>query len=64
MTIVTWQEKLDATVGHKPSVRSNVGGVYYEDYMLNDGYWRYTWVNFTLDDHPDFVEVNLMENDD
>lgn len=61
MTSVTWQEKLDATNGFKPVEFSNVGGVYYEDYNLYDGYWRYTWTNFTMDDHPETVEVYKME---
>jgi hypothetical protein len=59
--IVTWQSKLDATNGIKPVAHSHIGGVHYEDYELPDGYWRYTWTNFTLDDHPEFIEVNLME---
>lgn len=61
MSIVSWSEKVAATEGLKPIARYNVGGIYYEDYKLNDGYWRYSWVNFTLSDNPEFVEVNLME---
>lgn len=64
MTSVSWKEKIDATVGYKPAHRSGAGGVYFEDYILPDGYWRYTWTNFTLADHPDTVEVYLMEIED
>lgn len=59
--IVTWQSKLDATLGKKPVARYHSCGVHYEDYELHDGYWRYAWTNFTLDDHPEFIEVNKME---
>jgi hypothetical protein len=58
--IVSWQSKLDATAGIKPVARSHIGGVHFEDYELHDGYWRYTWTNFTLNDHPEFIEVNKM----
>lgn len=61
MTVVTWQEKLDAIGTHKPVASGGSAGVYWSDYHLPDGYWRYTWTNFTLEAHPDFVEVNLME---
>lgn len=61
MAIVTWQSKLDATVGKKPVAKGGSAGVYWEDYNLPDGYWRYTWTNFTLDPHPEFIEVNQME---
>lgn len=61
MTIVTWQEKVNSTDGHLPVAKGGSAGVYWADYNLPDGYWRYTWTNFTLDDHPDTVEVNLME---
>lgn len=63
MAIVSWQEKVNCTVGKKPVAKGGAGGVYFEDYQLNDGYWRYTWTNFTLFNNPDFVEVNLMENE-
>lgn len=64
MTVVTWQAKLDATVGKKPVAKGGMAGVYFEDYKLNDGYyWRYTWTNFTLDPNPEFVEVYFMETD-
>lgn len=59
--IVSWQSKLDATVGKKAVASGGGSGVYFEDYDLHDGYWRYTWTNFTLDSHPEFIEVNLME---
>lgn len=61
MAIVSWQAKLDATIGKKPVAKGGMAGVYFEDYNLTDGYWRYTWTNFTLDNNPEFVEVNLME---
>lgn len=61
MTIVSWQDKLNATDGVKPALKGGMAGVYFEDYLLHDGYWRYTWTNFTLDNHPEFVEVNRME---
>lgn len=60
---VSWAEKLNATKGKQPIKKSDVGGVHYEDYKLDDGYWRYTWVNFTLNDPTD-VEVYLMEDED
>jgi hypothetical protein len=63
MAIVTWQQKLDATVGKQPIAKGGGGGVMWEDYNLPDGYWRYTWTNFTLEPHPQFVEVNYMESD-
>lgn len=63
MTVVTWQEKLDAIGTHKPVENGGSAGVYWADYQLPDGYWRYTWTNFTLDPHPDFVEVNQMDGD-
>lgn len=61
MTIVTWQSKIDATDGKKPIAKGGGAGVYFEDYNLPDGYWRYTWTNFTLDNHPEFIEVYKME---
>ncbi|AEO14552.1 hypothetical protein MT_57005 [Pseudomonas phage phiPto-bp6g] len=64
MTTVTWTEKLASTAGNKPVAKGGMAGVYFEDYQLPDGYWRYTWTNFTLDPHPEFVEVNLMDGDD
>lgn len=63
MTVVTWQEKLDAIGTEKPIAKGGNAGVYWADYKLDDGYWRYTWTNFTLDPHPDFVEVNNMDDD-
>lgn len=63
MAIVTWQSKLDATSGKQPVKRGGSGGCYFEDYNLSDGYWRYTWTNFTLDSYPEFVEVNYMETE-
>lgn len=64
MTMQTWQEYLNATDGKKPIAKGGSGGVFFEDYNLPDGYWRYTWTNFTLKPHPEFVEVNLMETGD
>lgn len=64
MTIVTWAEKLNSTTGKKPVAKGGMAGVYFEDYQLDDGYWRYTWTNFTIDPHPEFVEVNLMDGED
>lgn len=61
MPIVTWKEKLEAIGTEKPIVKGGSAGVYWEDYNLPDGYWRYTWTNFTLDPHPEFVEVNQMD---
>lgn len=59
--IVTWGKKIEVVGQEKPVARYHHGGVHYEDYNRHDGYWRYSWTNFTLDDHPEFVEVNLME---
>lgn len=59
--IVSWAEKANSTAGKIPVAKGGMAGVHYEDYELHDGYWRYSWTNFTLDDHPEFVEVNLME---
>lgn len=59
--IVSWQDKLNSTGTLKPIAKGGSAGVYWEDYNLPDGYWRYTWTNFTLDNHPEFVEVNFME---
>lgn len=64
MAVVTWQEKLKATGTLKPIAKGGSGGVYWEDYNLFDGYWRYTWTNFTMSPHPEFVEVNRMESGD
>jgi len=63
MAIVSWGKKLECTVGagKKPVAQYHSCGVHYEDYELHDGYWRYSWTNFTLNDHPEFVEVNKME---
>lgn len=61
MPIVTWQEKLDSIGTHKPVANGGSAGVYWADYHLPDGYWRYTWTNFTLEPHPDFAEVNQMD---
>lgn len=61
MTIVSWQEKLESIGDHKPVASGGSTGVYWADYQLPDGYWRYTWTNFTLEPHPDFVEVNQMD---
>lgn len=63
MTMQTWQEYLNATSGQKPIAKGVGGGVFFEDYNLPDGYWRYTWTNFTLIPNPEFVEVNLMESE-
>lgn len=63
MAIVTWQAKLDATANSLCIAKGGSAGVYWEDYNLSDGYWRYSWTNFTLDDHPEFVEVNYMESE-
>lgn len=63
MSVVKWQEKIDATFGKKPVDKGGMVGVYFEDYQLDDGYWRYTWTNFTLEQNPDFVEVYKMDND-
>jgi len=59
--IVSWQSKLDAIGSLKPIAKGGSAGVYFEDYNLHDGYWRYTWTNFTLAAHPEFLEVNKME---
>lgn len=60
--IVSWQEKLDATVGVLPINKYASGGVHYEDYRLaGDVIWRYTWTNFTMKDNPDYVEVYRLE---
>lgn len=64
MPTVTWQEKLDSTNGYLPVKKGGMAGVYFEDYNLPDGYWRYTWTNFTLEPHPAVVEVNLMNGED
>ena len=61
MAIVTWADKLSSTTGKTAIAKGGSAGVYFEDYDLPDGYWRYTWTNFTFDAHPEFVEVNLME---
>lgn len=63
MTMQTWQQYRNATDGKKPVAKGGMAGVYFEDYNLPDGYWRYTWTNFTLDPNPEFVEVYLMENE-
>lgn len=63
MTVVSWQAKLDATVGKKAIAKGGMAGVYFEDYTLDDGYWRYTWTNFTLNPNPEFVEVYFMEDE-
>jgi hypothetical protein len=66
MSVVSWQDKLDATYGVLPIKSYHHGGVHYEDYRLAcDIIWRYTWTNFTLNDHPQFVEVyNMTEQED
>jgi hypothetical protein len=61
MPIVSWQDKLGSTDGYTPVAKGGSAGVYWEDYNLPDGYWRYTWTNFTLDANPIHVEVNRME---
>lgn len=64
MTIQTWEEYLNVTKDKTPIAKGVSGVVFFEDYNLPDGYWRYTWTNFTLNKHPEFVEVNLMESED
>lgn len=61
MAIVPWSEYLTATDGRKPIEKGGSAGVYYEDYNLDNAYWRYTWTHFTLEPHPEFVEVNRMD---
>lgn len=63
MPVITWKEKIEAIGTEKPIAKGGSAGVYWADYNLPDGYWRYTWTNFTLDANPEFVEVNLMENE-
>lgn len=63
MTIVTWDEKVSATQGKKPVNKGGSGCTYFEDYILQDIYWRYTWTNFTLNT-PETVHVFQMESDD
>lgn len=64
MAIQTWEEKLASIGTNKPVAKGGNAGVYWADYRLPDGYWRYTWTNFTLDEHPTHVEVYQMEEDD
>lgn len=66
MTKVSWKEKVDATHGVLPIKSHHSAGVHYEDYRLGgDVIWRYTWTNFTLNEHPKFVEVyNMTEQED
>lgn len=64
MAIVSWIDYVNVTKDKTPIAKGGGGGVYFEDYNLSDGYWRYTWTNFTLEPHPEFIEVNLMGVDD
>lgn len=63
MAIVSWIDYVNATNGKKPVAKGGGAGVYWEDFNLPDGYWRYTWTNLTLEPHPEFLEVNLMDDD-
>lgn len=57
MTTVTWQSKLDATLGKKPTAQYHSGGIHWEDYRLGDVDWRYCWTHFKLEGNPEFIEV-------
>lgn len=64
MTSVTWEKFKSSTKDQKPAMKGGSAGVYFEDYDRHDGYWRYTWTNFTLDSNPKFVEVYNMGYDE